>query len=121
MLQIRRMLISYNEHVRERSSVMNKTTNKLKIRNLSLCPITPDPPELLELIAEMRKHLASINFSNDSIYASHFTFVYNGVTYRMDYNVLTQSPAKIWKAKSYITDKLEQLGATNVSYSERSD
>lgn len=100
---------------------MNNTTNKPKFRNLSLCPITPDPPELLELIAEMRKHLLTIKFRNDSFYGSWFTFDYNGVNYRMDYNVLTQSPGKLWKAKEYITDKLEQLGATNVCYFERSD
>lgn len=100
---------------------MNKTTNKLKFRNLSLCPITPDPPELLELIAEMRKHLAGIKFRNDAINTSYFTFVYNGVNYRMDYNVLTQSPEKLWKAKAYITEQLEQLGATGVCYFERGD
>ena len=100
---------------------MNKSTNKHRFRNLSLCPITPDPLELLELIAEMRRHLAGIKFRNDSVCASHFSFDYNGVSYRMDYNVLTQSPEKLWKAKTYITDQLEQLGATNVYYYERGD
>ena len=100
---------------------MSNTTSKPRIRNLSLCPITPDPPELRELITKMRTHLLTIKFRNDSIYKSGFTFDYNGISYLMDYNVLTQSPAKIWKAKAYITEQLEQLGATNVSYFERSD
>ena len=43
-----------------------------KLRNLSICPITPDPPEILDLIAELKKYLKTIDYYNESIYRAYF-------------------------------------------------
>lgn len=100
---------------------MNNTTNKPKLRNLGLCPVTPDPIEVLKLVQELREYVRTVDFQNISIYEAYFTFDYKDVTYRMDNHVLATSPAILYKAKPYITEKLYELGASNVQYHERCD
>ena len=101
---------------------MNNTANKtIELRNLSICPITPDPPEILELIKDLKQHVKNINFQNDSIYKAYFTFDYDGVSYRLDDSVLSTSPAALYKAEQHIKDKLHELGASNVQFHGRCD
>ena len=92
-----------------------------KLRNLSICPITPDPPEILDLIAELKKYLKTIDYYNDSIYAAYFSFEYDGVMYRMDYSALSAEPSVMVKEEAYISHKLEQIGAGNISLYYRCD
>ena len=101
---------------------MNNSVNKTrKLRNLGLCPITPDPVELLRLIQELREYVRTIDFRNDSIYEAYFWFEYNDVNYRMNNHVLATTPDTLHEAEPYITEKLYGLGATNVQFHERSD
>lgn len=39
----------------------------MKIRNLSICPMTPDLPEVLELIAELKEHLKTVGYHDAGI------------------------------------------------------
>ncbi len=100
---------------------MNNTTKSKKRRNLNLCPITPDPPEVLDLIADLKAYVKTIDFQNDSIYKAYYEFDYDGTTYRMDDSVLSTSPAIMFKASRYIVMKLAQLGADNIYYFDRED
>ena len=100
---------------------MNGNSKARKIRNLSICPLTPDPPEILDLIADLKKYLKTIDYYNESIYAAYFSFEYDGVMYRMDYSVLSAAPSDLVKEEAYISDKLEQMGAGNISLYYRCD
>ena len=100
---------------------MNNTTKSKKRRNLNLCPITPDPPEILDLIADLKAYVKTIDFQNDSIYKAYYEFDYDGTTYRMDDSVLSTSPAIMFEASWYIIMKLSQLGADNIYYFDRED
>lgn len=101
---------------------MDNTTNKTtKLRTLGLVPTEQDPPEIGALMAELKEYLKTIDFRNDSIYDAYYSFDYDGVTYRMAYNVLRSSPAKFWIARSYITEKLHQMGASNIQLYTRND
>lgn len=92
-----------------------------RLRNLSICPLTPDPPEILRLKEEIRQFLREVDFQNDCIYAAWFTFDYNDVTYRMDNYALATDPARMWKAEGEITERLVQFGASNVLFWDRED
>ena len=92
-----------------------------KIRNLSICPLTPDPIEILKLKEELRQYLRTVEFRNDSIYEAFFTFEYKDVVYRMDNHALATDPARMWKAQDEIMEKLLQFGATNISFRDRED
>lgn len=93
----------------------------MKKRNLSLCPITPDPPELLELIAELKEYMKTVDFDNIAIYEAVFRFEYKGVEYRMDSSVLSTGPDVMWKASELIEYRLKQLGASNITFMEMMD
>lgn len=55
----------------------------MKMRNLSICPLTPDPPEVLELIAELKEYLKTVEYRDAGINEAYFTFDYEGITYRI--------------------------------------
>ena len=52
----------------------------MKMRNLSICPLTPDPPEVLELIAELKEYLKTVEYRDAGIIEAYFTFDYDGTT-----------------------------------------
>ena len=93
----------------------------MKMRNLSICPMTPDPPEVLELIAELKKYLKTVEYHDAGINEAYFTFDYNGTTYRMDNYALSTPADNLFTAKDYIEDRLLEFGAVNIGYSDRFD
>lgn len=92
-----------------------------KFRNLSICPLTPDPLEILRLKEELRSYLRTVDFRNECISEAYFTFDYKDVTYRMDNYALATDPARMWKAEDEITEKLREFGASNISLCTRED
>lgn len=100
---------------------MNEKRRPHRRRNLSICPITPDPPEILDLVAELKEYLRTIDFYNDSIYEAYFSFEYDGVVYRMDDSVLSTAPSVMVKAEDYVTQRLAQMGADSICLKYRCD
>lgn len=100
---------------------IKKKSEKNKIRNLSICPLTPDPPEILELIAELKGYLKTVECDYIGTYEAYFNFDYDGTTYKMDFSVLSTSPDHLFTARDQIIEKLEQFGASNISYIDRWD
>ena len=96
----------------------------MKMRNLSICPLTPDPPEVLELIAELKEYLKTVEYQDAGINEAYFTFEYNGTTYRMDNYALstpadnlfmlkTKSKAGCLSSEPLISDRGEKRFMTN--------
>ena len=92
-----------------------------KLRNLSICPLTPDPPEILELIAELKGYLKTVDCDFIGTYEAHFNFYYDGITYKMDSYALSASPDQLFRAKDQIAERLIRFGASNIQYSDRWD
>ena len=93
----------------------------MKMRNLSICPMTPDPPEILKLIAELKEYLKTVEYRDAGINEAYFTFDYNETRYRMDNYALSTPPDNLFTAKDYIEDRLLEFGAVNIGYSDRFD
>ena len=89
-------------------------SEKKRIRNLGICPLTPDPPEVLELIAELKKYLKDVESEYTGTYEAYYIFDYDGTTYKMDSYVLSASPDALLVARDYIFERLEQFGASNI-------
>ena len=115
--RLRRMADNNADTLRK---IKNKS-NARKIRNLSICPLTPDPPEVLDLIAELKAYLKTVEWEFIGTYKASFTFDYDGVTYMMDSYALSAAPDQLLAAKDHICERLEQFGASNCYYSDRWD
>ena len=115
--RLKRMADKNTEAVREIKTKREKT----RLRNLSICPLTPDPPEVLELIAELKSYLNTVECEYTGTYEAYVAFDYDGTTYKMDSYALSASPDHLLAAKEYIFERLEQFGATHIYYSDRWD
>lgn len=93
----------------------------MKMRNLSICPLMPDPPEILALISELKDYLKTVESYDAGINEAYYTFDYNGTTYRMDHYALSTSPDMLFIARDYIEKRLLDFGASNIKYSDRFD
>lgn len=93
----------------------------MKLRNLSICPLTPDPPEILELIAELKAYLKTVEYRDEGVNEAYFMFDYDGTTYRMDNYALSAPADDLFAYQDYIERRLLEFGASNIRYRDRFD
>ena len=111
-------MAKHNEGVIQKIGEINE---KKRIRNLSICPLTPDPPEVIELIAELREYLKTVECDYIGTYDAYFSFDYAGTTYKMDHSALSAAPDQLFTARVQIFERLEKFGAGNITYTDMWD
>ena len=102
---------------------LSTTGGFLRAGNTTLLVGTDDEkvPEVIELIAELKEYLKTVECDYIGTYDAYFSFDYAGTTYKMDHSALSAAPDQLFTARVQIFERLEKFGAGNITYTDMWD